>query len=159
MKQIIYIGADHAGFELKESLKKYLSKLGYKIKDLGNTKFDPKDDYPDFAFSVAKQASKTKSKGILVCGSAEGVCIAANKVKGVRAVPVWTVSIAKLSRKHNDANVLCLAGGGMLEKGKGLSNKLAEKIVLTWLRTPFSKEKRHVRRLKKIKKYENTSSY
>ena len=115
------------------------------------------DDYPDYAIPVAKLVAKTKSKGILVCGSAEGICIAANKVKGARAVPVWTVTNAKLSRKHNDANILCLAGGKTVEKthGLGLTLSQAKRIADTWLKTPFSEAERHIRRIKKIARYEN----
>ena len=143
----VFIGADHAGFKLKEHLKKFLAKKGYSVKDLGNKKLDSKDDYPDFAYRVAKAVSKSKGKGedkgVLCCGSAEGMCIAANKVKGVRAVAVWSLQNAKLSRQHNDANVLCL-GGWQLGKAK------AEKIVLAWLKTKFSGIARHKRRIKKI---------
>lgn len=143
---IILLGADHAGFALKEHLKKFLQKKGYDVKDMGAYKLVKTDDYPDYAAKVAKAVQKS-GKGILVCGSAEGVCIAANKFRGIRAVAVWTVQNAKLSREHNDANILCLSGWQ-------LSKKTAEKIALTWLKTPFSKEKRHVRRIQKIKRLE-----
>lgn len=143
----VYVGADHAGFKLKEYLKKFLNSKKYEVKDEGNTRLDPKDDYPDFASKVAKKVANSKDKGIIVCGSAEGICIAANKVKGIRAVPVWTLKNAKLSREHNDANVLCLSGWE-------LGQKKAEKITLTWLSTPFSGEPRHKRRIKKISEME-----
>jgi ribose 5-phosphate isomerase B len=91
----IVIGADHAGFKLKEHLKKYLSKKGYKVVDKGAKKLVKTDDYPDYAEKVAKAVKK--DKGILVCGSAEGVSIAANKIKGIRAVAVWTQTNAKLA--------------------------------------------------------------
>jgi ribose 5-phosphate isomerase B len=145
-KQTIHLGADHAGFELKEHLKKYLQKKGYNIIDHGAKKLNKKDDYPVYAAKVAKSVQK-KGMGILICGSAEGICIAANKIKGIRAVPVWTLQNAKLSRQHNDANVLCLSGWE-------LSKKKAEQIALTWLKTSFSKEARHIRRLKEIKRLE-----
>ncbi len=154
MSEKVVIGADHAGFKLKEYLKSFLAKKGFLVSDKGNKQYDPKDDYPDFAAKVARSI-KNDAKGILVCGSAEGICIAANKIKGIRAVPVWDLVNAKLSREHNDANVLCLAGGGMLKPKGGLSRKKAEKIVLTWLKTEFTNEPRHVRRLNKIKKLEN----
>jgi len=154
MKQIIFLGSDHAGFRLKEYIKKFLKQKGYIVKDEGNLKYDKNDDYPDYAFKVAENVVKL-GKGILFCGSAEGICIAANKVKGIRAVPVWNITNAKLSREHNDANVLCLAGGDMLKPKDELSKRQAENIVLAWLETEFSKEKRHVRRLNKIKKYES----
>ena len=154
MKQTIFLGADHAGFKLKEHIKKFLKQKGYVVKDEGNLKYDKNDDYSDYAFKVAEKAAKG-NKGILFCGSAEGICIAANKVKGIRAVPVWSVNNARLTREHNDANILCLAGGDMLKPVNGLSKKQAEKIVLTWLETKFSKEQRHMRRINKIKRYEN----
>src|SRR5574342_30380 len=145
-QKTVYIGADHAGFALKEHLKKFLQKKGYPVKDLGAHKFVKGDDYPDYAAKVAKAVQKG-GKGILVCGSAEGVCIAANKLKGIRAVPVWSLQNAKLSRQHNDANILCLSGWQ-------LPKKKAEQITLAWLKTPFSREKRHVRRIKKIARLE-----
>jgi len=143
---MIYLGADHAGYALKEHLKKFLQTKGYAVKDLGAHKLVKTDDYPDYASKVAKAVQKD-GKGILVCGSAEGICIAANKFNGIRAVPVWTLQNAKLSREHNDANILCLSGWQ-------IPKKKAEQIVLTWLKTPFSKEARHIRRIKKIARLE-----
>jgi len=155
-KKIIYVGADHAGFYLKEKMVDYLKKLGYIVDDFGNWEYDKNDDYPDFGYKVAKAVSEKKSRGVLFCGSAEGVCIVANKVKGIRAVSVWDKKIAKLSRTHNDANVLCLSGGEIKGKvpGLGLSEKKAKEIIKVWLETKFSGAKRHVRRLNKIKKIE-----
>jgi len=152
---VIYLGADHAGYALKEHLKKFLQRKGYAVKDLGTHKLVKTDDYPDYAAKVAKAVQK-KGMGILVCGSAEGICIAANKFRGIRAVPVWTVQNARLSRAHNDANILCISGGKMKKRvqGVGLNNAQAEKITLAWLRTPFSREARHVRRIKKIARLE-----
>ncbi len=155
MSEKVFVGADHAGFELKESVKKFLKSKGYEVEDVGNSKYDLNDDYPDFAFALGKKVVSSKNKGILFCGSAEGICIAANKVKGIRAVAVWTVLNAKLSRAHNDANVLCLAGGNMLKPAGGLAQKHAEKIILTWLKTKFCNEERHVRRLNNIQRFES----
>lgn len=154
---MIYLGGDHAGFELKEAIKQYLKGEGYEIKDFGAHSFDKDDDYPDFGYSVARAVADSdgKSKGILFCGSAEGICIAANKVKGVRAVAVWTPTNAKMSREHNDANVLCLSGGKTLSPIPGLSTDEAKKIIDGWLKTPFSSEERHKRRIEKIGKIEN----
>jgi len=151
----VYLGADHAGFALKEHLKKFLKKKGYTVVDKGAKKLIKTDDYPDHAAKVAKEIQK-KGVGILVCGSAEGICIAANKFKGIRAVAVRNVQLAKLSRQHNDANILCLAGGQTKAKtkGLGLSKTIAERIVIAWLTTPFSEEKRHKRRIAKIKRLE-----
>lgn len=143
----IYLGADHAGFKLKEGIKKYLLKLEYKVFDEGALNFDKTDDYPDFAKKVSKKVAKTKEQGILICGSSQGVCIAANKFKGIRAVSVLDIKDAKLTREHNDANVLCLSG-------RKLSLEKAIKIVIIWLKTEFGKEIRHTRRLKKIAKLE-----
>lgn len=156
MKETIYLGSDHAGFELKEKLKDFLKKK-YRVRDLGPWEYVKTDDYPDYAVPVAKLTVKTGGKGILVCGSAEGICIAANKVKGARAVPVWSTTNAKLSRRHNDANILCLAGGKTVQKthGLGITFAQAKKIVNTWLKTPFSGAERHLRRIKKIHKYEH----
>ena len=147
MAKIIYVGADHAGFKLKEKIKPYLEKLGYQVKDFGNWVFDKKDDYPDFAHKVALAVKKTKNPGILFCGSSEGMCIAANKVKGIRAVSIDSVKLAKKTRTDDDANVLCLSGWY-------LKPDLAKKIIKVWLGTKFSKAKRHVRRLNKIKRIE-----
>ncbi|MBI4451154.1 RpiB/LacA/LacB family sugar-phosphate isomerase [Candidatus Woesearchaeota archaeon] len=142
----VYIGADHAGFKLKEQLKKYLSKQ-YRVVDKGNKRFNPKDDYPDYAARLGRAVAKTGNPGILVCGSAEGICIAANKVRGVRAVAPWTMFSARKSREHNDANVLCLSGWS-------LSLHKAKALVDAWLETPFSGELRHLRRIEKIAKLE-----
>ncbi len=147
MKQLIIIGADHAGFKLKQSLAAYLRRKGYNVVDLGAKRLSPSDDYPDYAFPVGRMVARRKAKGILVCGSAEGICIAANKVKGVRAVPVWTKRDAALSRRHNDANILCLSGWA-------LSSAKARGIVDRWLRTDFCGEERHARRIRKISRFE-----
>jgi len=154
--EAVYLGADHAGFELKEKLKDYLHRKGYAVHDFGAFTYDKDDDYPDFAIPVAEMAVSKKGKGILVCGSAEGICIAANKVKGARAVAVWDKTSAKLSRSHNDANILCLAGGKTKQnvQGIGISFSKAKELVDAWLKTPFSGEKRHVRRLLKLHHYE-----
>lgn len=143
----IYLGSDHAGFKLKNSVKSFLTKLGYYYEDLGNLNFKRDDDYPDYAELVAKVVSKEKTKGILICGSSHGVCIAANKIKGIRAVAVNNVRDAKKTREHNDANILCLSGWY-------LKRPLAEKIIKAWLKTKFTNKKRHKRRINKIKKLE-----
>jgi ribose 5-phosphate isomerase B len=145
---IVILGADHAGFKLKQELKQFLKQQGYKVMDVGAHELDPQDDYPKYAFAAAKAVSEGKGLAILACGSAEGICIAANKVKGVRAVPVWTLRNAKLSREHNDANALCLSGWE-------LSPAKAKKIAKAWLETKFSEEPRHLRRLKEIEKIEH----
>ena len=146
---MIYLGADHAGFKLKEQIKKYLQTQKLKFQDLGNFKFVKDDDYPEFGFKVAKAVAKNpQNRGILICGSSFGVCIVANKVKGIRAVSICNIKDAKLSREHNDANVLCLSGWD-------LKSEKAKKIINIWLRTKFSKAKRHLRRIAIIKRYES----
>lgn len=149
MKKVIHIGADHAGFELKEYLDRALLKKGYEVYDVGAQKLDKHDDYPDYAYKVARDVADTSdAKGILCCGSAQGMCIVANKVPGIRAVAPATLKEATLTKTHNNANVLCLAAWS-LTKAKALA------LVTTWLNAEFSNEPRHIRRLKKITDIEN----
>ncbi|HIE23640.1 MAG TPA: ribose 5-phosphate isomerase B [Candidatus Korarchaeota archaeon] len=146
----IAIGSDHAGFALKERLKNYLIKLNYEVKDFG-THSEESVDYPDIAFEVSRDVSNGKfDRGILICGTGIGMCIAANKVVGIRAAICWDERTAKLSRKHNDSNILCL-GGRILDEEEAL------KIVDVWLTTEFEGG-RHLRRIKKISEYERTSA-
>ena len=147
---MIFLGADHGGWHLKEDLKKYLKELGFDYEDLGNQEMDPADDYPDFALMVAKKVVETNEKGILICSTGIGMCLAANKVKGIRAAAVWNDFTALQSREHNNANILCLAG-------KDTDVEAAKKIVRLWLETEFSQEERHIRRLDKVKKIETSS--
>ena len=144
----IYITSDHAGFKLKEKLKKYLNSKGYTIKDFGPHKYNKNDDYPDFIIPLAKTVSKNKNKdtkGIILGKSGQGEAIAANKVKGIRAVVYYggSLNIIKLSRQHNNSNILSLGAGF-------LSYQEAVKAVSLWLKTPFSNAPRHKRRLRKI---------
>ncbi len=151
----IILGCDHGGFELKERLKSYLKSKGYDIEDMGAKSLDPQDDYSKYALLVAKKVGKAEAerdfqegvKGILFCRSASGMVIAANKVKGIRAVSAFDETSARHSREHNAANVLALSGDWMDEEK-------AKKIASAWLETPFSNEQRHVRRLKEISDYE-----
>ena len=144
---MIYIGADHAGFYLKEELKKYFKELGYEYEDLGNKELDAQDDYPDFALAVGEKVAKTGEKGILICSTGLGMAIAANKVAGIRAAVCWNDFTASQSREHNDTNILCLAG-------KALDVETAKKVARVWVETKFSGEERHIRRLKKIAEME-----
>ena len=145
----IYFGADHAGFYLKESIKKFLDKKRIGYVDVGNQKLEEGDDYPDYAFKVAEMVSRSKgNKGILICGTGGGMCIAANKVKGIRAVTAFDKYTAKMSRIDNDSNILCLRGRKFFT-GKAL------KIVNSWLSTEFSGKGRHKKRIDKISEYEN----
>lgn len=146
-KKTIYTGSDHAGFELKEKIKKWLIGRGYDVEDVGAHSYKKTDDYPVFAERVAQKVVKVNGMGILFCGSSAGVCIAANKIKGIRAVAAMDKETAKLSREHNDANVLCLSAWM-------LNEKKAQDIISIWLRTKFSNEPRHIRRINMIKKME-----
>ncbi|MDO8571731.1 MAG: ribose 5-phosphate isomerase B [bacterium] len=140
----IFIGTDHAGFSLKEHLKNYLRSKKIPVIDVGAIKLEHNDDYPDYAFLLAKRVVKEKgSKGILLCGSGQGVCIAANKVKGTRAALAWNEKSAMLSRQDDDANILCMPA-------RLISKKQVERIVDVWLKTPFSRLARHKRRIQKI---------
>ena len=140
----IAIASDHAGFELKELIKKDLPEL--KLEDLGTYSSDSVD-YPDFGIKLAESvANNTFDRGIVICGSGIGMSIAANKVKGIRAALCQTKEFAELSRRHNDANVLVLSG-------RFISHYLAKEIIEIWLSTPFEGG-RHQRRIDKISKYE-----
>ncbi|MDP1695854.1 MAG: ribose-5-phosphate isomerase [archaeon] len=145
----VYLGSDHAGFAVKEKLKKFLDKKKINYEDLGASSYEKKDDYPKFAFEVGEKVAKDKeSRGILVCGSGAGMTIAANKVRGVRAVAAYDEYSARMSREHNDTNILGL-------RGRNFPFDKIKKIVSIWLKTKFSKGKRHIRRIKKISHYEN----
>ena len=141
----IYLGADHAGFELKEQLKKKLEKEEYKAKDLGALKYKKLDDHPDYAKKVALKLKKNpKAIGILFCGSGVGVCMAANKYKHIRAANCPTMDAAYRTRRHNDANVLCLSG-------RNVSPKKAWLIFKKFINTSFEGG-RHGRRVQKMAK-------
>lgn len=142
MMQTIAIGADHAGFELKERLKKWLESNGHAIQDYGTHSGDSVD-YPDFAHPVASAvARKEFDLGLLVCGSGNGVAMAANKHAGIRAAICWNEELATLARGHNDANVLCLPA-------RFLSPEDAERILNRFLNSNFEGG-RHGRRVDKI---------
>ncbi|HZR29152.1 MAG TPA: ribose 5-phosphate isomerase B [Terriglobales bacterium] len=144
----ISLGADHAGFELKEKIKKLLVQQGLEVSDQG-TLSSESVDYPDYARKVGEQvANRNADLGILVCGSGIGMAIAANKVHGVRAANVSSEYEAQLSREHNDANVLAL--GARL-----LSDQNAFQIIQKWLETPFAGG-RHQRRVEKISQIEKS---
>lgn len=142
----IYIGTDHAGFELKEKLVVFLRGLGYDVEDLGAHVYDGEDDYPDFIRPVALAvAGNPESRGIILGGSGQGEAICANRVSGIRAAVYYggAVDIAVLSREHNDANILSL-GARFIEDDE------AKEIVRVWLETPFSGVERHAKRNAKI---------
>jgi ribose 5-phosphate isomerase B len=145
-RKIVALGADHGGYELREILRKYLTELGYDVKDMGAYNKEPVD-YPDFAHEVAKLVGTGKAwRGIMIDGAGIGSCIVANKVPGVRAGMAYDLSSAMNSREHNDTNVLTL-GAGLI----GVN--LARQIVKTWLTTEFGGG-RHALRVDKIMEVE-----
>jgi ribose 5-phosphate isomerase B len=138
----IALGADHAGFEYKELLKKWLNAKGYTTKDFGTYNTDSAD-YADFAHPVASAVEKKEfDLGLLICGSANGIAITANKHQGIRAAICWQEDLAELARAHNNANVLCLPA-------RFITIELAEKILDKFLHTDFDGG-RHARRVDKI---------
>lgn len=144
----IAVASDHAGFELKERLRVYLQHEGYDVADLGPRTYTPGDDYPDFAGPAAEMVSKGEAdRAILVCDSGIGVDIVANKLPGVRSALVHDEELARLTREHNDTNVLAL--GSMF-----VDEEKAKRIAKNWLETEFSDADRHKRRLAKITELE-----
>lgn len=142
----VYIGSDHAGYELKEKLRVYLSSLGYEVEDKGAFKFDPNDDYPDFIRPVALSVVNDKgSLGIILGGSGEGEQMVANKIEDIRAAEYYggNLDIVKLAREHNDANILSLGA-------RFITEEQAQNAVKIFLETPFSREVRHERRINKM---------
>jgi len=139
----IAIGSDHAGFKLKQKIIEHLKRNKILFKDYGTFSEGP-CDYTDYAFPVAKAVAGGRfERGILICGSGVGMTIAANRIPGVRAVNVKDLYTARQSRRHGDANLLCLGG-------RALKEKKALRILAVWLKTPFSGEERHRRRIEKI---------
>lgn len=145
----IYLGTDHAGFELKEQIKTYLKEDGYEVEDCGAFEFNKNDDYPDFISVASKKTSKDpQSFGIVFGKSGAGECIVANKIKGIRAILGFSKENVELSRLHNDTNVLSLGSAF-------ISQDEAKELVKIFLQTPFSNEERHIRRINKIRQIEN----
>ena len=155
------MGADHGEFKLKEKIKAWLAEWGFsavggpasgwEYEDLGAHSLVEGDDYPDYAFPVAKKvASEPGSLGILACRSGQGECVAANKVKGVRAAVAWSQESSQSARNDDDVNILCLAADhvGMAEQ---------KQIIRVFLSTPFGAEERFKRRIEKIKQFESNS--
>jgi ribose 5-phosphate isomerase B len=145
----IAIGSDHRGFEVKRRIVSHLSKLGHEVHDVGPS--GPESvDYPDFALEVATAVGEGHmDRGILLCGTGIGMCIAANKVKGVRAAPCHDAITVEMSRRHNDANVLCLSADM-------LGDHIIVKMIDIWLATEFEGG-RHARRVEKITQFEKRS--
>ncbi len=147
---LIYIGADHRGFNLKERVKNFLRERGYEYFDVGNAKYDEDDDYPDFAAEVAKKisAEPDRDRGILICGSGVGMDIVANKFRGVRSAVALSVDQVFDARHDDDANALSLAADFLTEED-------ALKTVRIFLETPFAGEERFKRRVEKISEIED----
>ena len=144
MTMKIAIGADHGGFPLKAELTPWLRENGYEVLDFGAETLTPTDDYPDYALAVAEAvASEKVQRGIIICGSGIGACIAANKIPGVRACPCHDTYSAHQGVEHDDMNVLCLGA-------RVVGGALAMEVVEAFLKARFSGEERHRRRLQKV---------
>ncbi|MCL5006610.1 MAG: RpiB/LacA/LacB family sugar-phosphate isomerase [Patescibacteria group bacterium] len=143
---IIYLGADHRGFNLKEGVKAYLTQSGYQVNDLGAATLAPEDDYPDYASAVAQKvrADFLGSRGVLFCGSGAGMDIVANRYPLIRSVLAISPDQVMASRTDDDTNILALAADF-------IDLETAKKIVSVWLQTDFDGEERHRRRLEKIR--------
>ncbi len=145
----IALGADHAGFELKQELAESLAGQGFDITDVGAHTYDPDDDYPDFAKLVADAVvDGTVERAVLVCGSGVGASIAANKVRGVRAAMCHDTYSAHQGVEHDDMNVLCVGA-------RVVGIELARELVMAFLNATFTGEERHIRRLRKMQAMES----
>lgn len=146
---MVYLGADHRGFKLKAGLLVYLREKGYKVIDVGPLRQEPDDDYPIYTEKAARKVVEDpNNRGILICGSGAGVCIGANKIKGIRAAVAWNPEIAKAVRHDDNANVLCLAADFTdLEQ--------AQTIVQNFLDASFGGEEKYKKRLREIANLEN----
>lgn len=143
---MIHIGADHNGFDMKAALVAALERSGYAVRDEGDKQRDPEDDFPQFASRVvqAMKADGDKDvRGILICGSGQGMCMAANRYKGIRASLVWDVHEAHAARNDDDSNVLCLPA-------RSISNEQAISITEAWLKTAFAGAPRFKRRINEL---------
>ena len=144
----IALGCDHAGFLLKNALAEMLRGEGHSVQDLGAARLDPDDDYPDYAAAVGRAvAAGTAERGLLVCGSGVGACVAANKIRGVRAGLCHDLYSARQGVEHDDINVLCLGA-------RVISEALARDLVHAFLGARFAGEERHLRRLRKTQALE-----
>ena len=142
----IFIGSDHAGYEMKESLREYLLEIGHSVEDMGAFSHDDNDDYPDFITPVAEAvADNADSIGIILGGSGEGEAMCANRISGVRATAYYggNEEIVRLAREHNDANILSLGA-------RFMSVAEATEAVDLFIHTDFSREQRHIRRIEKF---------
>lgn len=140
----IYLGADHQGFAMKEKVFAYLAKRGYEVEDVGDKELDPADDFPEFAQMAALKVlgeTDPDPRAILLCGGGQGMCMAANRFRGIRASVIWDVYEAKMTRNDNDSNVLCLPSRILEDKDEEW-----QQIIDTWLDTPFAAATRYKRR-------------
>ncbi len=141
----IFLGADHGGYHLKEKIELYLLKRGYNIEDVGSEELDPQDDFPQFAqmaaIKVLGEDEKTDPRAILICTGGQGMCIAANRFRGIRAVVIWDAFEARESRNDNNSNVLCLPARLLDDDAE-----LWKSIIDTWLVAPFAGAARYKRR-------------
>ncbi len=137
----LHIGSDHAGFDLKSNLITWLREQGHEVQDHGTYSME-RADYPDYAHSVAKEVLIDQNPGVLICGSANGVCMAANKHAGIRAALCWNKEVAELARAHNDANIICLPA-------RFISTSEAEQMLQAFINMPFEGG-RHQQRVEKI---------
>lgn len=142
----VYIGADHNGFDYKRQIVAFLQKSGHEVIDSGDATLDPDDDFPQFAGKVVSELradNNDDARGILICGSGQGMCMAANRFKGIRASLCWNVEEARSARNDDDSNVLCLSASYT-------SLEDAEAIITTWLATAFAGAPRFIRRLQQL---------
>jgi len=146
----VYLGSDHAGFELKNHLAEHLQKQGHEVVDVGPRVYDAEDDYPPYCLHAAQRVvDDPGSLGVVIGGSGNGEQIAANKVAGVRSALVWKVEIAQLARQHNDSNVCSISA-------REHTPEEATAFVDTFLATPFSGNPRHQRRIDQLAAYERS---
>jgi ribose 5-phosphate isomerase B len=144
----VFLGTDHAGFELKEHLKRVLAEAGHEPVDCGAFEYDAQDDYPPFCFAVGERTvAEPGTLGVVIGGSGNGEQIAANKVPGVRAALAWNHETATLAREHNDANVVSIGA-------RQHTQEAAIELVLAFVGTPFSQDPRHIRRIDLVSDYE-----
>ncbi|HUC89295.1 MAG TPA: RpiB/LacA/LacB family sugar-phosphate isomerase [Patescibacteria group bacterium] len=143
---VVFIAADHNGFVLKNDLIKELKGAGYEVVDEGDRELKPEDDFPQFAsraIAAIKASPDDDARGILICGSGQGMCMAANRYKGIRASLVWSVEEARAARNDDDSNVLCLPA-------RYMDAQEAVKLAEAWLSTPFAGATRFKRRIQQL---------
>jgi ribose 5-phosphate isomerase B len=142
----IFLGSDHNGYHLKEAVFAYLSKRGYEVEDVGDKELDTDDDFPQFAQMAALKVlgEENEARAILICGGGQGMCMAANRFRGIRASVIWDTNEAKMTRNDNDSNVLCLPSRVLVSESEW------QPIVDTWLTTPFANAERYRRRNRQL---------